>query len=102
MIHCVFCPKLKNKINIRKKTNQQNKTRNETNLDNMCTYSLFKSTQKTRGMKKKSTKEKGLKSEMYGVKAWLGYPKGLSHFTFTRPPHLNMLLKLNDTFILKV
>jgi len=40
-------------------------------------------------------------NKMYGVKTWLGYPKGLSHFTFTRPPHLNML-KLNDTFILKV
>jgi len=41
-------------------------------------------------------------NKMYGVKAWLGYPKGLSHFTFTGSPHLNMLLKLNDTFILKV
>jgi hypothetical protein len=37
-----------------------------------------------------------------GVKTWLGYPKGLSHFIFTGPPHLNMLLKLNDTFILNV
>ncbi len=36
------------------------------------------------------------------VKVWLGYPKGLSHFIFTRPLHLNMLLKLNDTFILKI
>jgi hypothetical protein len=31
----------------------------------------------------------------------LRYPKGLTHFIFTKP-HLNMLLKLNDTFILKV
>ncbi len=36
------------------------------------------------------------------VKTWLGYPKGLSHFIFTGHPHLNMLLKLSDTFILKV
>jgi hypothetical protein len=35
------------------------------------------------------------------VKAWLGYTKGLLHFIFTKPPHLNML-KFNDTFILKV
>ncbi len=34
-------------------------------------------------------------------KAWLGYPKGLSHFIFTGTLHLNMLLKLNGTFILK-
>jgi hypothetical protein len=53
--------------------------------------------------KKKTTKEKGFKNEMYGIKAWrLGYPKEMSHFIFIRPPHLNMLLKLNDTFILKV
>ncbi len=30
------------------------------------------------------------------------YPKRLFHFMFTRLSHLNMLLKLNDTFILKV
>jgi hypothetical protein len=36
------------------------------------------------------------------VKLWLGYPKGLFQFVFIGPPHLNMLLKLNDTFILKV
>jgi hypothetical protein len=41
-------------------------------------------------------------SIFFRVKTWLKYPKGLSHFIFTRPPHLNMLLKLNDTFILKV
>jgi hypothetical protein len=38
----------------------------------------------------------------FGVKTWLGYPKKLSHFIFTGPPHLNMLLKLNNKFILKV
>jgi hypothetical protein len=97
---CASCPKPKNKTNIFFKTNQQNKTRNETNLDNTCTFFLLKNTQKTRGMRKK-TKEKGLESEMYGVKAWLGNPKELSHFIFIGPPHLNML-KLNDTFILKV
>ncbi len=85
MTCCASCPKSKSKTNIRKKTNQQNKTRNETNLDNTCTYVWFKNTQKTRVMKKKTTKEKRLESEMYGVKAWLGYPKGLSHFIFTRP-----------------
>jgi hypothetical protein len=36
------------------------------------------------------------------VKAWLGYPKGLSHEISNGPPHLNMSLKFNDTFILKV
>jgi hypothetical protein len=36
------------------------------------------------------------------IKAWLGYSKGLSHFIFIVPFHLNMLLKLNDTFTLKV
>jgi hypothetical protein len=41
-------------------------------------------------------------SIFFRVKTWLKYPKGLSHFIFTRPLHLNMLLKLNDTFILKV
>jgi hypothetical protein len=35
-------------------------------------------------------------------KSMAGYPKGLSHFIFIGPPHLNMLLKLNRTFILKV
>jgi len=36
------------------------------------------------------------------VKAWLGYPKGPCHEISNGPPHLNMSLKLNDTFILKV
>jgi len=31
----------------------------------------------------------------------VGVPKGLTHFIFTKPLHLNKL-KLNDTFILKV
>jgi hypothetical protein len=36
------------------------------------------------------------------VQVWLGYPKGLSHLISNGPPHLNMSLKLNSTFILKV
>jgi hypothetical protein len=36
------------------------------------------------------------------IKAWFEYPKRLFHFIFIGPPYLNMLLKLNDKFILKV
>jgi hypothetical protein len=39
---------------------------------------------------------------MRRIKVWLGYPKGPFYFIFTRPLHLNMLLKLDDTFLLKV
>jgi hypothetical protein len=35
------------------------------------------------------------------VKAWLRYSKGLSHFIFTKDPHLNIMLKFNNIFILK-
>jgi hypothetical protein len=58
MTCCAFCPKLQSKTNIRKKTSQQNETRNETNLDNTCTYSLLKNTQKTRGMKKNNKRKR--------------------------------------------
>jgi hypothetical protein len=47
-------------------------------------------------------KELLLKNVDNGVKTWLGYSKGLSHFIFIGPLHLNMLLKLNDTFILTI
>jgi hypothetical protein len=36
------------------------------------------------------------------VQIWLGYLKGLFHLISNGPPHLNMFLKLNNTFILKV
>jgi hypothetical protein len=55
----LFAPNLE--VKQYKKKNQptkQNKTRNETNLDNTCTYSLLKNTQKTRGMKKKQQQKK--------------------------------------------
>jgi hypothetical protein len=44
-----------------------------------------------------------IKYQMFqsSIKTWLGYPKILFHFMFTGLSHLNMLLKLNGTFMLK-
>jgi hypothetical protein len=54
----LLAPNLKNQNKCKKKISQQNKTKNETNSDNTCTYSLLKNTQKTRDMKKKNIKRK--------------------------------------------
>jgi hypothetical protein len=43
-----------------------------------------------------------VKNKSYGSKHGWGTRKGLSRFIFLGPPHLNMLLKLSNTFILKV
>jgi hypothetical protein len=85
----LLAPNLKAK-QIYKKTNQQSKTRNETNLDNTYTYFLLKNTQKTRGMRKKVAKEKGLESEMYV----LALPHKFFKCLWPKPKTLCMFLLL--------
>ncbi len=67
---------------------QQNKTRNETNLDNTCTYYLLKYNKKRRSTRKETTKEKGSGNEMYV----LALPHKLFKCLLPKPKTLCMLL----------